>query len=152
MNNFIDDVDKIEDMILMSKDRFLSSYRYLTVAEYENTKNIILHFIKTKKELNKKLNVNLEENKMEKIKKFEKIINEIDIDMTKMYILYNMSCHDNYENLSDTQKDKLIDFIYDIFMDDETNTYTGIWSDLVMDNYKKVLNGKMDDYDIRMLL
>ena len=89
---------------------------------------------------------------MERIKKYEKLINENENDITKIYILYNMSCHDNYEKLNNAQKDKLIDFIYDIFMDDDTNTYTGIWSDLVMDNYKKILNGKMDDYDIRMLL
>lgn len=57
--SFIDDVDKIEDMLLLSKDRFLNSYSYLSNTEYENTKKTILHYIKTRKKLYDTLNSNL---------------------------------------------------------------------------------------------
>ena len=61
MNSFIDDTDKILDMLLLSKAEFLSSYSYLTEVEYENTKNAILHFCKTRKKLSDDLNSNLKE-------------------------------------------------------------------------------------------
>jgi len=57
--NFIDDVDKIEDMIILSKDRFLTSYSYLNNIEYENTKNAILHYVKSRKRFHEALNSNL---------------------------------------------------------------------------------------------
>ena len=62
-NSFIDDVDKIEDMLILSKDRFLNSYSYLNAVEYENTKNAILHYVETRKNLYKKLNSNIRRNK-----------------------------------------------------------------------------------------
>jgi hypothetical protein len=39
---FIDDYEKIRDMIIMSKDDFLKSYSYLTKKEYDDTYNYIM--------------------------------------------------------------------------------------------------------------
>ena len=89
---------------------------------------------------------------MERIKKFEKIIKENSMDMTAINILYSMSCHDNYSKLTDMQKNKILNFIDNVYMDDETNTSIGTLSDLVMDDYKKVLNGTLEPYDIYMSL
>ena len=43
----------------LSKEGFLMSYREITEAQYENTKEQILIFVKAKKKLNKELNKNL---------------------------------------------------------------------------------------------
>ena len=38
--NFIDDAEKMRDFKILSKEEFLSSYNYLTEAEYDNTMEI----------------------------------------------------------------------------------------------------------------
>ena len=38
--NFIDDTEKMRDFKALSKEEFLSSYSYLTEAEYDNTMEI----------------------------------------------------------------------------------------------------------------
>lgn len=68
MDNFIDDIEKINDLLILSKDDFLKSYSYLTENEYENTKNIIMTFAKSKKKLNNELNSNIKEVEYGKIK------------------------------------------------------------------------------------
>lgn len=47
MNNFIDDQEKIEDILLLNKNEFLQSYSYLTEEEYNNTLKLIKGGIKT---------------------------------------------------------------------------------------------------------
>ena len=77
---------------------------------------------------------------VEKIRKFEKIIKENDTAMLQIEVLYNMSCHDNYENLTDEQKEKLLGIIYNYYIKDETFTDMGHISDIVMENYKEILS------------
>lgn len=77
---------------------------------------------------------------VEKIRKFEKIINENETAMLQITVLYNMSCHDNYENLTDEQKEKLLGIIYNYYIKDETFTDMGHISDIVMENYKEILS------------
>lgn len=36
-NNFIDDIEKINDLLILSKNDFLSSYSYISELEYNNT-------------------------------------------------------------------------------------------------------------------
>ena len=36
-NNFVNDVEKLLDMLILSKEEFLKSYSYLTPEEYDNT-------------------------------------------------------------------------------------------------------------------
>lgn len=40
-NNFIDDKEKMFDFIILTKDKFLESYSYLTEEEYENTLQLV---------------------------------------------------------------------------------------------------------------
>lgn len=77
---------------------------------------------------------------MEKIRKFEKIINENKTAMLQITVLYNMSCHNNYENLTDEQKEKLLGIIYNYYIKDETFADMGHISDIVMGNYKEILS------------
>ena len=77
---------------------------------------------------------------VKKIRKFEKIINENKTAMLQITVLYNMSCHDNYENLTDEQKEKLLGIIYNYYIKDETFTDMGHISDIVMENYKEILS------------
>lgn len=64
-SNFIDDENKIISMIELSKKEFLISYTEITEKEYENTKDEILHFIKSRKQLYKELNQNINKEKLE---------------------------------------------------------------------------------------
>lgn len=63
-NDFVDDIEKIHDMLYMSKEDFLKSYSYIKEAEYENTVNKILNYTKTRKKgrekQNEKRNADLE--------------------------------------------------------------------------------------------
>ena len=47
---------------------------------------------------------------VKKIKKFEKVINENKSGMLQIIILYNMSCHGNYEEMTDEEKEKILRF------------------------------------------
>lgn len=64
-SNFIDDEKKIISMIEFSKKEFLISYTEITEQEYENTKDEILHFVRTRKQLYKELNQNINKEKLE---------------------------------------------------------------------------------------
>lgn len=77
---------------------------------------------------------------VEKIRKFEKIIKENDTAMLQIIVLYNMRYHDNYGNLTDEQKEKLLGIIYNYYIKDETFTDLGHISDIVMENYKEILS------------
>ena len=64
-SNFIDDENKIISMIELSKKEFLISYTEITEQEYENTKDEILHFVRSRKQLYKELNQNINKEKLE---------------------------------------------------------------------------------------
>ena len=80
---------------------------------------------------------------MEIIEKLEKIIKDNKYNNTFMCILYNMSCHDNYSNLNTEGKYKIMNLIYDVYMNDESHTDLGLFSDIIMANYEKALNGEI---------
>lgn len=90
--------------------------------------------------------------KVKKIRKFEKVIEENKSGFLQIIILYNMSCHGNYEEMTDKEKEKILGFLYNLYLKDETQTDLGKFSDLVMDNYKDFLQGKMTQNDIYILL
>lgn len=77
---------------------------------------------------------------VEKIKKFEKVIEENKFSMLQIIVLYNMNCHDNYNKLSDEEKEKLLGIIYNTYIKDETFADLGHISDIVMANYKTILS------------
>ena len=82
------------------------------------------------------------------IKNFEKIIEENKYNMFQLMILYNMTCHDNYVKLNFKQKKQLLDFLYELYLKDESKTDLGYFSDYVMSNYRKILAGKISRDDI----
>lgn len=63
-NDFVDDIEKVRDLLYLSKEEFLESYSYIEEAEYENTVNKILNYTKTRKKgrekQNKKRNADIE--------------------------------------------------------------------------------------------
>ena len=85
---------------------------------------------------------------VKKIKKFEKVIKENKTSMLQIIILCNMSCHQNYNKLTDEEKEKLVGFLYCLYLKDETITDLGAFSDIAMSNYLKVLNGEIDKTNI----
>lgn len=64
-SNFINDENKIMSMIELSKKDFLMTYSEITEQEYENTKDEILHFVRSRKQLYKELNQNINKEKLE---------------------------------------------------------------------------------------
>ena len=85
---------------------------------------------------------------VQKIIKFERIINYNNNAMLQIFTLYTMSCHENYNKLSNTQKERLLNIIYNLYLKDETKTDLAIFSDIVMNNYKQVLDGTFTINDI----
>ena len=77
---------------------------------------------------------------VEKIRKFEKVIEENKFGMLQIIVLYNMSCHEHYNKLSDEEKEKLLGIIYNYYIKDETFADLGHISDIVMANYKTILS------------
>lgn len=86
--------------------------------------------------------------RIEKIEKFEKVIEQNKSAMFQIVVLYNMSCHENYEKLTDEEKEKILGFLYTLYIKDESKTDLGAFSDIAMENYKKVLNGEIDKNNI----
>lgn len=89
---------------------------------------------------------------IQKIKKFETIINYNKNSMLQIFILYNMSCHENYTKLTYIEKEKILNIIYNLYYQDETKTDLGAFSDIVMNNYKQILNNEITKNDIYNLL
>lgn len=48
-NDFVDDLEKVHDLLYLSKKDFLNFYSYINEAEYENTVNKIYNYVKTRK-------------------------------------------------------------------------------------------------------
>lgn len=86
--------------------------------------------------------------RIEKIEKFEKVINENNNSMLRIMILYIISCYDNYKKMSDIQKEKLLGFLYNIYLKDETKTDLEVFVEIAMNNYRKVLNKEITRYNI----
>lgn len=76
---------------------------------------------------------------MNKIEKFENVINENKNAMLQIIVLYNMSCHENYTSLTEREKERLLGIIYSTYLKDETSTDLAKFSDIVINNYKKII-------------
>ena len=48
------------------------------------------------------------------IEKWEKIFKDNKYEMGSAFILYNMSCHEKYQELNEEQKEKILSFAYDL--------------------------------------
>ena len=49
LNSFVDDKEKVRDLLYLSKEEFLESYSYIEEAEYENTVDKILKYTTARK-------------------------------------------------------------------------------------------------------
>lgn len=81
--------------------------------------------------------------KNEKIKKFEKVINENKSGMLQIMILYCMSCHENYKKLNNEQKENILSFLYCLYLKDESNTDIAIFSDIIMEKLELFFNNEI---------
>ena len=86
------------------------------------------------------------------IENLEKVINENKYNMLFLIILYNMKCHENYAQLKEEEKENLLKFIHELYLKDENKIDLAIFSDIIMDNYKNILNKTMTKNDIYNLL
>ena len=78
------------------------------------------------------------------IEKWEKIFSENKFEMFTAIILYNLSCSENYNNLSIDEKIKILNYTYEFYLKDESCLYLGKITDTVMEHYKEILEGKID--------
>lgn len=75
-NDFVDDLDKVKDLLYISKEEFLKTYSYISEAEYENTVAKIFSYVKTRKNcrnnLKEKRNENIEETRKNNLDYYHK--------------------------------------------------------------------------------
>ena len=89
---------------------------------------------------------------MSNIEKYEKIVKENNVEMVELWILYNMQCHENYENLkNEDDKAKLLYLTYSIWLKVEDISLEKL-SDVIMDNYEEALNGEITKFNICIYL
>lgn len=55
MNSFIDDMNKIKDLLILSKDEFLKLYSYISESEYSTTTTEILELVESTNDFRKKI-------------------------------------------------------------------------------------------------
>lgn len=84
----------------------------------------------------------------EKILEFEKFFKNNIVWMLEMTVLYHLWCHENYAKLTLKEKAKILDIAFDIYIEDESHTDMGLFADIIMENYEKVLEGKINKYNI----
>lgn len=60
-NTFFDDIEKIQDLLILSKDEFLQSYNYINETEYNNTTAEVLELVKSTVAFRKKILKNKKE-------------------------------------------------------------------------------------------
>ena len=70
--HFLDDFEKIQDLLILSKDEFLQSYNYISIEEYDKTTEEILELVKSTVAFRKKI---LTKNKIFTIEEYLEKIN-----------------------------------------------------------------------------
>lgn len=79
------------------------------------------------------------------IEQYEKIINEIEEKeigaTTKLYFVYLMKDFDNYKDLNNKQKEKLLNFVYSYWIDAELTEHT------MYDYLEMIFNSTCYGYD-----
>lgn len=90
----------------------------------------------------------MEKIKKEFIEKWEKIFKQNQFEMGMAFILYNMSCNEKYEELTIEEKQKLLEFAYKFYLQDENCIDIGKITDTVLENKDKIINGEIDKYNL----
>lgn len=82
------------------------------------------------------------------IEKWEKIFKENKFEMFSAVILYNMSCHSAYEELTEDEKMQLLNYANEFYLKDESCIDLGKITDTVMEHKNEIIAGKIDRYDL----
>lgn len=85
-------------------------------------------------------------------KEYDKIIKEHKYDMLFLEIYYNLTCNDNFETLTDEEKEKLINFIHRAYLKDETHTDLGFICDKALDYKDDILKDDVNVFNTWDLL
>lgn len=85
-------------------------------------------------------------------KEYDKIIKEHKYDMLFLEIYYNLTCNDNFETLTDEEKEKLIHFIHRAYLKDETHTDLGCICDKALEHKKEILKNDVNVFNTWDLL
>ncbi len=134
--------DKIyKDKLGLIYDERVVAYNYLQnkIMNFALTDNfdVLLHNNKHKFTKKKIYKINIEE--------YEKIINDIEEKeigaSTKLYFIYIMKDFDNYKELNNTQKEKLLDFVYTYWIHAELTEHT------IYDYLEMIFNSTYYGYD-----
>lgn len=82
------------------------------------------------------------------IEHFENVINNNKYDMLFLTILYNMSCYDTYEKITNKEKYDFMSFIYNFYIHDENNLSIECICEAVMSNINNMQNKKINRYNL----
>ena len=85
-------------------------------------------------------------------KEYDKIIKEHKYDMLFLEIYYNLTCNDNFETLTDEEKEKLIHFIHRAYLKDESHIDLGYMCDKALENKKEILKNDVNVFNTWDLL
>ena len=85
-------------------------------------------------------------------KEYDKIIKEHKYDMLFLEIYYNLTCNDNFETLTDEEKEKLINFIHRAYLKDETHIDLGCICDKALDYKDDILKDDVNVFNTWDLL
>lgn len=74
--------------------------------------------------------------------KWDKIIEENKYEMVLIEIYYDLKCNDGFEKLTNKEKEKLINFVYNAYLKDEDHTDLGYLCDKSIEFKDDILNNK----------
>lgn len=85
-------------------------------------------------------------------KEYDEIIKEHKYDMLFLEIYYNLTCNDNFETLTDEEKEKLIHFIHRAYLKDESHIDLGYICDKALKNKENILKNDVNIFNTWDLL
>lgn len=85
-------------------------------------------------------------------KEYDEIIKEHKYDMLFLEIYYNLTCNDNFETLTDEEKEKLIHFIHRAYLKDESRIDLGYICDKALKNKENILKNDVNIFNTWNLL
>lgn len=85
-------------------------------------------------------------------KEYDEIIKEHKYDMLFLEIYYNLTCNDNFETLTDEEKEKLMHFIHRAYLKDESHIDLGYICDKALKNKENILKNDVNIFNTWNLL
>ena len=109
MNDFIEDEEKINDLLILSKKEFLDSYSYLDEADYDNTVLRIKQYIKGRNKYNKeqkeKRNADIDKARKEQLDYYYNNRNKINDRRNKLGRIIRLA---NVDNIKSKEEKRII--------------------------------------------